>query len=152
MLGALVLAVGLVVPPSLQKPAVHPAAPLAFVLRVLGYAAHDVGLDIRLLRAVARHESGYISNAVSKTGAVGVLQLEPATALENGCTDTFDARSNVYGGARYLARLLKRYRGDVRLAVAAYNAGPAAVDRFGGVPPYAETKAYVASVLADLES
>lgn len=82
MLGALVLAVGLAVAPSAPKPVVHSAAPLAFVLRVLGYAAHDVGLDIRLLRSVARHESGYASNAVSKTGAVGVLQLEPGTALD----------------------------------------------------------------------
>ena len=109
-------------------------------------AARSAGVDARLLRAVAWTESRGRQSALSVKGAVGTMQLMPGTAAELG-VDARDADANINGGARYLARQLARF-GTVPLALAAYNAGPGAVTRWGGIPPYAETRSYVASIMA----
>lgn len=110
-------------------------------------ARHAVSPD--LIEAVAWRESRFRQNAVSTAGAVGVMQLMDGTARDLG-VDRYDLDQNVNGGAAYLSRMLNRYSGDIRLALAAYNAGPGAVDRHRGVPPFRETQAYVAAVLARL--
>jgi len=104
-------------------------------------ALHAV--DAALVRAVIHAESAFNPKARSRVGAQGLMQLMPQTAAELGVGNPFDAEQNIDGGVRYLAGLLKRYDRDVRLATAAYNAGPGAVKEYGGVPPYAETQAYV---------
>ncbi len=113
-------------------------------------AARTTGLDINLLTAVARVESCFDPKARSSAGAEGVMQLMPGTARELGVTNSMNASSNIMGGARYLAKMLTRHDGDLTLALASYNAGPGAVDRHGGVPPYPETQAYVAKVTKQL--
>lgn len=114
-------------------------------------AARQHGLDPRLVAAVARRESAFNENAISDAGACGVMQLMPATAKYLGVTNVFDARQNISGGARYLRTLLDTFNGDLDLALAAYNAGPGAVQKYRGVPPYRETQAYVAAVRATYE-
>ncbi len=98
------------------------------------------------LRAIAHAESGFRADAVSHKGAQGVMQLMPATAKQYRVSDPLSAQESIRGGARMLGELLRRYKGDHRLAAAAYNAGIGAVTKYGGVPPYAETQAYVAKV------
>ncbi|MET3528157.1 lytic transglycosylase domain-containing protein [Phenylobacterium koreense] len=112
----------------------------------IGSAASRHGLDPKLLAAVVAVESAFQAEAVSKAGAGGLTQLMPATAEELGVTDRFDPQANLLGGADYLARQLARF-GDLRLALAAYNAGPARVERLGRVPAIAETQAYVETVV-----
>lgn len=129
--------------PLLPAAAASRAAPVELAL---ADAARRHGLDARLVRAVAAQESGLAQSARSPKGAAGVMQLMPATARELG-VDSGDLLGNVEGGAAYLARMLGRF-GDARLALAAYNAGPGAVLRWGGVPPYRETQTYVRRVLA----
>lgn len=115
-------------------------------------AAQMHGVDPRLVTAVARRESAFNPNAVSRVGASGVMQLMPATARYLGVTNVFDARQNIFGGTRYLRTLLDTFDGDLDLALAAYNAGPGAVQKYRGIPPYRETQAYVAAVKASYES
>jgi soluble lytic murein transglycosylase-like protein len=105
------------------------------------------GLDPALVLAVASIESGFQPKAVSPKGAQGLMQLMPATAVSLGVDDVFDPETNLEGGAQYLADLIALYGGDLTKALAAYNAGPGAVKRHGGVPPYRETRAYVKKVL-----
>ena len=107
--------------------------------------AHD--LDVDLLASVVKQESGGQVHAVSRTGARGLMQLMPGTAAELGVDDSFAAKQNVSGGTAYLDFLLKRYHDNLALALAAYNAGPGAVDKWHGIPPYRETRAYVARVI-----
>jgi Transglycosylase SLT domain len=109
-------------------------------------AAKANRIDDAWLRAIAHTESGFAAGAVSPKGAQGVMQLMPATAREMHVRDPFSPAQSIDGGARYLGELLRRFGGDRRLAAAAYNAGPGAVARYGGVPPYAETQAYVEKV------
>ena len=104
-------------------------------------------LNVALLLAVIHAESAGNAHAVSRTGARGLMQLMPGTAAELGVTDTFSPAANVNGGSTYLDRLLTRYHENITLALAAYNAGPAAVDRYHGIPPYRETQLYVARVI-----
>jgi hypothetical protein len=109
--------------------------------------AHRIDED--LLASVVRAESGGQTHAVSRTGARGLMQLMPGTANSMGVADAFEPGQNVDGGAAYLDRLLIRYHDDIALALAAYNAGPGAVDKWHGVPPYRETRAYVARVIRE---
>lgn len=109
-------------------------------------AAQQYDVDPALVRAVIHAESAFNAQAVSPKGAQGLMQLMPATAAELEVVDALDAAQNIRGGVRYLSRMLDRFDNDVTLATAAYNAGPGAVDRFDGIPPYAETQAYVERV------
>jgi soluble lytic murein transglycosylase-like protein len=111
-------------------------------------AALEQGLEPELVRSVARAESGFHQDAVSVKGALGLMQLMPSTAEALG-VDAKLAEQNVRGGAKFLRELLLRYHGDAALALAAYNAGPGAVARYKGVPPYAETRRYIVKVLAE---
>jgi soluble lytic murein transglycosylase-like protein len=115
-------------------------------------AAKAHGVDPRLVAAVARRESAWNPNAVSSVGACGLMQLMPDTARYVGVTDVFDARQNLLGGTRYLRTLLDTFHGDLDLTLAAYNAGPGAVAKYKGVPPYRETQAYVAAVRRTYEA
>lgn len=114
-------------------------------------AATREGLNPALLRAVIHRESGGRACAVSAKGAQGLMQLMPATSAELGVSDAFDPAQNIGAGARYLKDLLKRYSGNLRLALAAYNAGPQRVDAGGAVPAIAETQAYVRAILETLD-
>ncbi|MCG3169551.1 MAG: Membrane-bound lytic murein transglycosylase F [Pseudomonadales bacterium] len=109
-------------------------------------AARRHGVDPALVRALIHAESGFNPSAVSRKGAIGLMQLMPGTASDMGVADPFAAQQNIDGGVKYLAMLLGQYRGDVTLATAAYNAGPGAVAKYGGVPPFAETRTYVQRV------
>jgi soluble lytic murein transglycosylase-like protein len=110
-------------------------------------ARHNV--NVALLAAVVQAESAGNPHAVSRTGAQGLMQLMPGTAVGLGVQNSFDPASNVNGGSAYLDALLTRYHDNLPLALAAYNAGPAAVDRYHGVPPFRETQAYVARVIRE---
>jgi soluble lytic murein transglycosylase-like protein len=115
---------------------------------IIEQAAIAAAVEPNLLRAVIVVESGFNSHAVSKRGAVGLMQLMPATASRFGVSNPYDARQNVHAGARYLKFLIDRFGHDIRLALAAYNAGEEAVNRNGGqIPPFSETRAYVPRVL-----
>ncbi len=115
---------------------------------IIEKAASSASVEPNLLRAVIVVESGFNSRAVSKRGAVGLMQLMPATATRFGVSNPYDPRENVHAGAQYLKFLIDRFGQNVRLALAAYNAGEEAVDRNGGqIPPFSETMAYVPRVL-----
>ncbi len=108
-------------------------------------------VDPALIKSVIANESSFNANATSPVGAQGLMQLMPETAASLGVKNPYDPAQNVAGGTRYLRGLLDRFKGDTRLAVAAYNAGPNAVEKYGDVPPYAETQNYVKNVLGSLD-
>jgi soluble lytic murein transglycosylase-like protein len=114
---------------------------------LLTAAGAERNLDVDLLACVVHAESNGQVHAVSRTGAQGLMQLMPSTAAGLGVTDSFQPGQNIHGGASYLNGLLVRYHDNLALALAAYNAGPKAVDRYHGVPPYRETRAYVARII-----
>jgi len=116
---------------------------------VINTASGTYRLDPDLVNSVIRAESGFNVRAVSPKGAQGLMQLMPRTASELGVQNVFDPQANVEGGTRYLRELLERYNFDLVKALAAYNAGPQRVEQYGGVPPYYETKAYVARIVRD---
>jgi soluble lytic murein transglycosylase-like protein len=121
-------------------------AEMQLILESAG-SRHNVDAD--LLASVVKAESGGQVRAVSRTGAEGLMQLMPGTAKEQGVADAFRPEQNIAGGTAYLDQLLTRYHDNVALALAAYNAGPAAVDRYHGIPPFHETRAYVARVIRE---
>lgn len=110
-------------------------------------ASDKYNVSIDLLKAIAKQESNFKPDAVSRSGAMGVMQLMPATAKELGVTDAFDAEQNIMGGAKLIAKLLNQYDGDTKLALAAYNAGSGNVRKYGGIPPFKETQNYVVKVM-----
>ncbi len=118
----------------------------ASIDRIIGANSAEFHIDPALIEAIVQNESGFRADATSAAGARGLMQLMPGTARGLGVTDPYDPAQNVRGGIRYLRALLDRFH-DVELAVAAYNAGPGAVERFGGIPPYSETRNYVRNVL-----
>lgn len=115
---------------------------------LIDQAARSAQIDPLLLEALVSAESDFRPNLVSSAGAMGLAQLMPGTARMLGVTDPMDPAQNLNGGARYLAQMLRQFDGDRRLALAAYNAGPGAVQRHGGIPPFRETQNYVEKVLS----
>ena len=115
---------------------------------IIQEAAAEYDMDPALIRAVMQAESAFHPYAVSRAGAEGLMQLMPALADEMGVNDSFDPRENIMGGARYLKRLLDYHNGNLDLALASYNAGPGNVARYGGVPPFRETRNYVKTIKA----
>lgn len=115
---------------------------------IISSCAKEFGVDKSLVKAVIHAESGYNPNAVSSKGATGLMQLMPGTAQHLKVTDSFNPTDNIRGGVRYLKFLLDTFKGNVTLALAAYNAGLSKVAKYGGVPPYDETRNYVSKVLS----
>ena len=133
----------------LPAPKSAPATASVKELLTTAGAQHDI--DAELLASIVHAESGGKTTAVSRTGAEGLMQLMPGTARQMGVHDSFRAEENINGGTAYFDALLSRYHDNLPLALAAYNAGPAAVDRYRGVPPYRETRAYVARVMTEFK-
>lgn len=141
-----------IVPDEVPSTQAQPAASVAVqqdVPTLLAHAATAHHIDVDLLASVVRAESGGNPRAVSRAGAQGLMQLMPATAAKLGVDDSFVPSQNVAGGTAYLDALLTRYHDNLALALAAYNAGPEAVDRYHGIPPYPETRRYVAHIIHD---
>jgi soluble lytic murein transglycosylase-like protein len=131
-----------------SQPASRPAAAVN-IPEAVSAASDRYRLDPDLVNSVIRAESGFNPHAVSPKGAQGLMQLMPKTAFKLGVPNAFDPTANVEGGTRYLRELLERYNFDIIKALAAYNAGPHRVEQFGGVPPYRETRKYVAGIVRD---
>ncbi len=113
---------------------------------IIREASAKYDLDANLIHAVMQAESAFHPFAVSRAGAEGLMQLMPELSTEMGVSNAFDPRENIMGGVRYLKRLLTVYKGDLDLALASYNAGPGNVERYGGIPPFRETKNYVKTI------
>jgi len=134
-------------------PAPPPLDPAVQLEGFIEEASALYGVSADLVRAVIQTESGFNPRAVSPVGALGLMQLMPDTAEEVGVTDPLDPRQNIFGGVKYLSALLERFNGNVSLALAGYNAGPRAVQRHKGIPPFRETRGYVKKIqglLADI--
>lgn len=147
--GQFFLLPGLVLDASAPAPQCDPL-PDERLEPLLAAAAKKQDLKVEVLRSVAEQESGFRPCAVSPKGAMGLMQLMPATVQQFGVPDPFDPSQSIDAGAKYLKQLLTRYGGDLAKALAAYNAGPAKVDSSGGIPPIAETVNYVKEVMGNL--
>jgi len=130
-----------------KQPAISAKEQSQAIEQAIQRAAERYNVPSYLIHSVIRCESNFKPDALSHAGAQGLMQLMPATAGELGVTDPFDIQQNIDGGTRYLRQMLDRFDGDIKNALAAYNAGPGTVSRYGGVPPYRETQAYVEKVL-----
>lgn len=117
------------------------------IMSMIEESSAKYGVDSKLVKALVQQESGFNPNAKSKVGALGLMQLMPSTAKGLGVTDPMDPKQNIEGGVKYLKSMLDRFHGNTILALAAYNAGPNAVSKYDGVPPYKETQNYVKSIL-----
>jgi soluble lytic murein transglycosylase-like protein len=138
-------------PPDAAAPDAPAPVPPEQINQLVQQNADIWQVDPALIKSVIANESSFNANAQSPVGAQGLMQLMPETAASLGVKNPFDPAQNVAGGTRYLRSLLDRFKGDTRLAVAAYNAGPGAVEKYGDVPPYAETQSYVKNVLGSLD-
>ncbi len=115
--------------------------------KIIHSTAEKHNVPAALIAAVIKAESGFNPKAVSKRGAKGLMQLNRVTRIEMKLNNAFDPKANIHAGTRYLKRLMKRYNGNIELVLAAYNAGPSAVARHGGIPPYGQTRRYVPKVI-----
>lgn len=113
---------------------------------IVNEAAQQYNVPSKLIQAVIKQESNFNSGAVSQSGASGLMQLMPETAASLGVADPFDPKQNIFAGTKYLKQMMDKYDGDIKLALAAYNAGPGNVDKFGGIPPFKETIHYVKNI------
>lgn len=120
--------------------------------KIFEKAAKTYDVDVELLKAMAKAESGFDPDATSKSGAMGIMQLMPDTAKGLGVKDAYDPEQNIMGGAKYIASLLDQYDGNVSYALAAYNAGSSNVEKYGGIPPFEETQNYVTKILGYLQA
>ena len=118
---------------------------------IIEKASEKYGIDPKVIQAVIKQESSFNPNAISSCGAQGLMQLMPATAKSLGVNDPFNAEQNIMAGTKYLKQKLDEFNGDLNLALAAYNAGSGALRKYGGVPPYKETRAYVNKIVKSID-
>ncbi|MGK9367370.1 transglycosylase SLT domain-containing protein [Melioribacter sp. Ez-97] len=132
------------------KPAADSLNRLSKYEEIIDQASTEFGVDKNVIRSVILAESAAKQNAVSPANAKGLMQLIDSTAAEMGVRNSFDPKENIFGGAKYLAKMLRQYNGNLELALAAYNAGPANVEKYNGIPPFEETRKYVEKVISYL--